>query len=84
MGVFVLTSASNGDEAAAVFNAAFGNMMGIFVSPILILLYIGIDTRGGTNLMNIFQIMPASYSTHMRRTDHTKIRTVRERFFQEE
>lgn len=39
--VLVLTKSSDGDEAAAVFNAAFGNMMGIFISPALILLYLG-------------------------------------------
>ncbi len=39
--VLVLTKSSNGDEAAAVFNAAFGNMLGVFISPLLILLYLG-------------------------------------------
>lgn len=39
--VCALTSLSNGDEAAAIFNAAAGNMLGVFLSPTLILLYIG-------------------------------------------
>ncbi len=39
--VLVLTKSSKGDEASAIFNAAFGNMMGVFVSPLLILLYLG-------------------------------------------
>jgi sodium/bile acid cotransporter 7 len=43
--VVVLTKAGNGDEAAAVFNSAFGNLLGVFVSPILILGYLGVDTN---------------------------------------
>ena len=39
--VIVLTAAAKGDEAAAVFNATFGNIIGIFLSPVLILLYLG-------------------------------------------
>jgi sodium/bile acid cotransporter 7 len=31
------------DEAAAIFNTAFGNMIGIFLSPFLILGYIGVS-----------------------------------------
>lgn len=50
--VYVLTSASNGDEAAAVFNAAAGNMIGIFLSPILILLYVG--ATGSVNVVKVF------------------------------
>jgi len=42
--VLVLTKSSNGDEAAALFNAAFGNMTGVFLSPALILLYLGVKT----------------------------------------
>jgi len=41
--VLVLTKSSSGDEAAAIFNAAFGNMTGVFLSPALILLYLGVD-----------------------------------------
>lgn len=39
--VMVLSIASGGDEAAAIFHAAVGNMLGVVVSPALILLYIG-------------------------------------------
>ncbi len=39
--VMVLTKSSNGDEASAIFNAAFGNLLGVFISPLLILLYLG-------------------------------------------
>jgi sodium/bile acid cotransporter 7 len=37
MGI-VLTKLVGGDEAAAVFDAAFGNFLGVFVSPVLILM----------------------------------------------
>ena len=40
--VIVVTKSSNGDEASAVFNAAAANLVGVFVSPFLILLYLGI------------------------------------------
>lgn len=40
--VAILTRACNGDEAAAVFNQAFGNMVGVFLSPSLILGYLGV------------------------------------------
>lgn len=43
--VVVLTKAGNGDEAAAVFNSAFGNLLGVFLSPVLILGYLGVDTN---------------------------------------
>ena len=39
--VIVLTSAANGDEAAAVFNSAFGNFIGIFITPAWVLLLLG-------------------------------------------
>ena len=41
--VMVLTKSSGGDEAAAVFNAAFGNILGVFLSPVLVLAYLGVD-----------------------------------------
>jgi sodium/bile acid cotransporter 7 len=41
--VAILTRACNGDEAAAVFNQAFGNMTGVFLSPSLILGYLGVS-----------------------------------------
>jgi sodium/bile acid cotransporter 7 len=41
--VMVLTRSSNGDVASAVFHAAFGNVIGVFLSPALIALYLGIS-----------------------------------------
>ncbi|EJK44311.1 hypothetical protein THAOC_37158, partial [Thalassiosira oceanica] len=35
--VLVLTKSAGGDEASAIFNAAFGNLTGVFLSPALIL-----------------------------------------------
>lgn len=43
--VLVLTKSSGGDEAAAIFNAAFGNLIGVFLSPVLILGYNGVTGR---------------------------------------
>jgi len=39
----VLTIASGGDEASAIFNSAFSNLVGVFLSPLLILGYIGVQ-----------------------------------------
>lgn len=39
--VIVLTKSANGDEAAAVFNSALGNTLGIFVTPSWCLLMLG-------------------------------------------
>ena len=41
--VYVLTKSAGGDEAAAIFNSAFGNFLGIFLSPALILGYLGVN-----------------------------------------
>lgn len=38
--VIILTSAAHGDEAAAIFHTTVGNFCGIFLSPILIVLYL--------------------------------------------
>jgi len=50
--VIVLTKSSGGDEASAVFNAAFGNMLGVFLTPVLILGYLGVD--GNVPLLDVF------------------------------
>lgn len=42
--VMVLTTACNGDDAAAIFNSSFGNMAGVFISPLLILFYLGVES----------------------------------------
>jgi sodium/bile acid cotransporter 7 len=43
--VQVLTKSAGGDEAASIFNAAFGNLVGVFLSPALILLYLGVTAE---------------------------------------
>lgn len=50
--VLVLTKSADGDEAAAIFNAAFGNMVGVFLSPVLILGYLGVT--GEVDLLTVF------------------------------
>lgn len=50
--VIVLTKSGGGDEAAAVFNAAFGNLIGVFLTPVLILGYLGVDSD--IALVNVF------------------------------
>jgi sodium/bile acid cotransporter 7 len=37
----ILTHAAGGDEAVAIFNTSFGNFVGVFLSPALILGYLG-------------------------------------------
>lgn len=39
-----LTRSANGNTAAAIFNAVFGNFIGIFVSPLLVLYMLGTKT----------------------------------------
>jgi len=50
--VIVLTKSSGGDEAAAVFSAAFGNLIGVFLTPVMILGYLGV--QGDIELLNVF------------------------------
>jgi solute carrier family 10 (sodium/bile acid cotransporter), member 7 len=50
--VAVLTKASGGDEAAAIFNSTFSNMGGFFVSPLLMIAYVGVS--GDTDLVDVF------------------------------
>lgn len=50
--VVVLTKSAGGDEGSAVFHAAFGNMIGVFLSPALIYWYIGITTE--IDLLSVF------------------------------
>lgn len=49
--VLVLTKASNGEEAAAVFSAALGNLIGVFLSPVLILGYLSV--KGEVDLFEV-------------------------------
>mmetsp|Transcript_10403 Transcript_10403/g.15888 ORF Transcript_10403/g.15888 Transcript_10403/m.15888 type:complete len:418 (+) Transcript_10403:133-1386(+) len=50
--VIILCKNADGDEAAAVFNSAVGNLIGIFLSPVLILGYLGVS--GDVNLIEVF------------------------------
>jgi solute carrier family 10 (sodium/bile acid cotransporter), member 7 len=50
--VVVLTKASDGDEAAAVFNASIANLLGVFLSPVLILAYLGV--KGNIKVVDFF------------------------------
>ena len=50
--VIVLTATIGGDEAAAVLNTVLGNFIGIFLSPALILGYLGTST--GIDLPKVF------------------------------
>jgi solute carrier family 10 (sodium/bile acid cotransporter), member 7 len=51
--VIILTAAAHGDEAAAIFHATFGNVCGIFLSPILIVLYLP-SVTANVNLPKVF------------------------------
>jgi solute carrier family 10 (sodium/bile acid cotransporter), member 7 len=42
--VFILTKTAGGDEAAAILNSSLANLIGIFISPLLILKYLGVTT----------------------------------------
>jgi sodium/bile acid cotransporter 7 len=48
----VLTKSSGGDEASAICNAAFGNLIGVFLSPALIIGYIGM--KGSVDVITVF------------------------------
>jgi sodium/bile acid cotransporter 7 len=50
--VIVLSAATGADEAAAIFNSTFGNIIGIFLSPVLILAYLG--AAGDISLGTVF------------------------------
>ncbi|KAL7578957.1 hypothetical protein ACA910_006925 [Epithemia clementina (nom. ined.)] len=50
--VHVLTEAAGGDEPLAIINSAGGNMIGVFLSPALILGYLGVT--GETQMTDVF------------------------------
>eukprot|EP00545_Synedropsis_sp_CCMP1620_P007124 CAMPEP_0119009148 /NCGR_PEP_ID=MMETSP1176-20130426/4172_1 /TAXON_ID=265551 /ORGANISM="Synedropsis recta cf, Strain CCMP1620" /LENGTH=429 /DNA_ID=CAMNT_0006961605 /DNA_START=11 /DNA_END=1300 /DNA_ORIENTATION=+ len=50
--VLILTKTADGDEAAAIFNAAFANLVGVFLSPMLILGYLGVNSD--VDIVNVF------------------------------
>lgn len=41
----ILTKAAGGNEAGAIFNSAFGSFLGIFVTPMLLLAFVGVTTE---------------------------------------
>jgi sodium/bile acid cotransporter 7 len=51
--VIILTTAANGDEAAAIFHCTLGNVCGIFLSPLLIVLYLP-DVTADVDLPTVF------------------------------
>jgi sodium/bile acid cotransporter 7 len=75
--VLVLTKASGGDEAAAIFNAAFGNMCGVFLSPVLILGYLGVTSN--VNMVEVFYklalrvVVPVIVGQILRNTSKTVV-----------
>ena len=50
--VLVISSACGGDDAAALFNVAVGNLLGVVLSPLLILFYLGV--RGTLHPLHMF------------------------------
>ena len=75
--VLVLTNSSGGDEASAIFNAAFGNMVGVFLSPILILAYLGVT--GDVDLVSVFYrlalrvVLPVAIGQVLQKTSKTVV-----------
>ena len=49
--VAVLAKCAGGDEASAIFHAAFGNFIGVFLSPLLILGYLGV--AGSVDMVDV-------------------------------
>jgi len=43
--VIVLTKSSGGDEACALLNASLGSLIGVFITPALILLFLGKESK---------------------------------------
>lgn len=54
----ILTKSVGGNEAAAIFNSAFGSFMGIFVTPALILYVVG--TSASVPISSIFMQLSAT------------------------
>jgi solute carrier family 10 (sodium/bile acid cotransporter), member 7 len=50
--VLVLTKSGGGDEPSAVFNAAAGSLIGVLLSPLLILGYLGVSAE--INVIEVF------------------------------
>jgi sodium/bile acid cotransporter 7 len=79
--VLVLTKTSGGDEAAAIFNAAFGNLVGVFLSPVLILGYLGVT--GDVDLLGVFTklalrvVLPIAVGQILQKTSKTVVAFVK-------
>lgn len=80
--VCVLTKSSGGDEAAAIFNAAFGNMIGVFLSPVLILGYLGVT--GDVDLFTVFYklvlrvVLPVAVGQILQKCSTTVVKFVKQ------
>jgi solute carrier family 10 (sodium/bile acid cotransporter), member 7 len=57
--VFILTKTAGGDEVAAIVNSSLANLIGIFISPLLILKYLGVSTStaGMTTTTNTGEVV---------------------------
>lgn len=51
----IITKAIGGNEAGAIFNSAMGSFLGIFVTPFLLFVFVGID--GNVPVVNILQTL---------------------------
>ena len=47
--VTVLTTSAHGDTAMSIFHAALGNIIGVFISPLLITLYLGVSSSSSSS-----------------------------------
>jgi solute carrier family 10 (sodium/bile acid cotransporter), member 7 len=77
----VLTMAAGGDEAVAIFNTSFGNFVGVFLSPALILGYLGtigyVDVGQVYMKLSLIVIVPLIVGQLIQRL----VRPVREFYF---
>ena len=72
----ILTKAVGGNEAAAIFNSAFGSFLGIFLSPMLLLFLLG--NSGDVPVFNVFKtlsctvVLPILIGQKLRRKDEVR------------
>jgi sodium/bile acid cotransporter 7 len=50
----LMTKQAGGNEAAALVNAVIGNVFGVFISPLLIVSYLGLASSGSVSYSSIF------------------------------
>jgi sodium/bile acid cotransporter 7 len=78
----VITKSAGGDEASAIFNSAFGNMIGVFLSPVLIFGYLGVS--GDVELWSIFYklalrvVLPVSFGQILQKYSPAVVAFVKE------